>query len=1474
MPTWITRFRATVAGLVLLLTAIVFLNGLGEFNTDIKPEVYIAPGDMLGRYISAWQSSPYLGSPNFNVGLVPVLLVVGALRGIGLSPEWAFKVFHLGLWLLAAVGAARLLRHVAPRAGRWGGLAAGVLYLANPYTIQAGATLAIALPMALLPWQVLCLVRALQAPRSWRWPAAFGLTFFLMSGMNVAVVPLLQLLAIVPVVIAARVRAGLAWRDALRVVARCALFVVGVSLYWLVPAVSARATGAQIVEASETLSGIAMVSSYPEVLRGVGLWPLYGQGGDETAWVPQHAVYVASPMIIALTILWPVLALLSLRFARGPVRAALVGSIALAAVIMVGLFPSESSPASPFGALLRGLLQQPALAAFRTTNKIGAVLVLAFALALGLAVVRVLPWLWRRPGAPPVVAVVLAVVLGAWTLPAIGGRLYISPMNIPSYWKEAARAADQGNPSSTTLLLPGQVRPDYRWTVERPDDLTNSLMRRDAVLPDTTPNASPPGVNFLSALDATVQSGQAPEATVSTFARYLGSDKVLLRHDTAWEDDGGARPAVTSRLLAEDPGLFGAGNFGRLGQFMMPPDGSGPSYGETALPPVQLYDVRDARTAARVVPTAGQLVVAGDGFAFPSMTEAGLLRDTPAVRYAQDVSAQQLARSLPTTGRMVITDTNARRDAIPNRLTAGQGPLLPASEELTQSRTLGTDPSDQTVLAASGARVTASSSGAAFFDLPYGIPELAVDGDPDTGWRFGDFQRGVGQTLTVQFPEPVRLDTVPVSQLDLGGVSIDRVTLTAGGRSASARLPEAGKSAELDLGGVRADRVTLRIDSLRGEGYSLVGIAELGLPGPKPVRAARTPTTFSERYAALDARGKQQFGRTPLDVLLRRVANEPQPNDDSEAGLRRVVALPDARTYRTSADVRVDGPLEPMYDRVAGLDPSIRVQSSGFFFDNPDVRASQAADGDNGTAWVPGNALRGGWWEISGPQRDIDQVTINQVPLPERSNDNTQFAGRVRISVDGRAVQDATLRPGRSSVPLPEGTRGRTVRVTVLGVDGPSDGTPARFTEIDTGLRTRAASAADRRADTRCQTVATVDGQPLRMRPGRDTQLVGTGQPGTAWIGCGELDLDPGTHRIDPVDGFVLDNLDLRDTVEGTAPADPPQVSITRDRPSVKTLEVAEGDGPYYVLAGTSIDPRWSATLEDGTDLGPPVLVDGFSAGWLVPDGGAHTITLRYDPQRWSTVALVVSGAVVVLATLLTLMVWPRRRRSAAPGRDDATDTDTDAADATDVATGATAASGPTGQTGPTGATAASAVDAPTGADEGDEADSADESRGTSLLGRLAWRAWPRVAKEALLVLLATFAVGVPGLVAGLAAVLLLRRSVRPTRLLYAGAGLVLASIVVYLAGLGDALGKVSADAVASSMWPHYLAGGGLVLALVGALRLDREPAARDRDEAPDGAEPGDGVRPERHDQTDQTDQTDPSGTDPADVPQTRSADA
>jgi arabinofuranan 3-O-arabinosyltransferase len=121
---------ATVAVLTVVLVLVVFLNSWGTFTTDTKPEVYLAPGRMLGEYLSAWTFSPYLGAPSFNGGLSAVTAVTGLLSLTGLSPELVFKVFHLALWLVAAAGASALGRRLDPRMGRRGGLVVAIVYLA------------------------------------------------------------------------------------------------------------------------------------------------------------------------------------------------------------------------------------------------------------------------------------------------------------------------------------------------------------------------------------------------------------------------------------------------------------------------------------------------------------------------------------------------------------------------------------------------------------------------------------------------------------------------------------------------------------------------------------------------------------------------------------------------------------------------------------------------------------------------------------------------------------------------------------------------------------------------------------------------------------------------------------------------------------------------------------------------------------------------------------------------------------------------------------------------------------------------------------------------------------------------------------------------------------------------------------------------------------------------------------------------
>lgn len=108
----------------------------------------------------------------------------------------------------------------------------------------------------------------------------------------------------------------------------------------------------------------------------------------------------------------------------------------LAVPVMVGLFPVGSP--SPLGRVLgRAFDSVPFAGAFRTTNKIGALLVLGTALLVAAGTA----WLWRRwpdVRVRAATAVGLAVVLVAGTAPAWTGDLYISAVDVPKYWRAAA----------------------------------------------------------------------------------------------------------------------------------------------------------------------------------------------------------------------------------------------------------------------------------------------------------------------------------------------------------------------------------------------------------------------------------------------------------------------------------------------------------------------------------------------------------------------------------------------------------------------------------------------------------------------------------------------------------------------------------------------------------------------------------------------------------------------------------------------------------------------------------------------------------------------------------------------------------------------------------------------------------------------------------------------------------------------------
>lgn len=1372
----LTNLRLAKLVALVVLGIVVFGNGYGHFHTDIKPEVYVSPDRMLPQYLSAWSTTPSLGAPNFNVGLVPVLVWTALLRAIGLSPEMTFKVFHFILWVLGAWGASRLLRELSPKVSPWAAFATAVVFLANPYTVTGGSTLAIALPMCLLPWMLLAFARALKQPAGWVWPVVVSLVFFSMSGMNVAVVPIYQLLMAIPVMLVLRRQLALGWASVAAVVAKCALFVTGVSLYWLIPSFAARGAGAQVIEGSESLEGIAKVSSFLEVLRGLGMWTLYGRS-DSGAWMPEYAMYITVGAIVVVTVLWPAMSLISLRWTSPPLTRVAVGCIAMAAVILVGVFPGDGA-LSPAGMVLGWIFENvPGALAFRTTNKIGAVLTLAFALVLGVGVDHIASRVRPVPGLRQVSFATAFALVAVWSVPALSGSLYTSEFDVPDYWHKAAQEVNEASDKGRVLFLPGQPRSHYRWSEERPDDVSNSLIERDAIIPETTTNTSAGAHNLLSAMDDTLQTQTEVDAALSTYARYLGVNQILLRHDIVWEDVGGARPGDTARVLAQDPGLFGRSNFGATGQYILPPGIAPQDYTEATLRPLQLYDVRDPVPQTRVTPTTGQVLIAGDGWSIPPLTREGLLDETPLLRYVGAMEEDQFASALDTAGRIVLTDTNRRREAVTNRLISGNGPLLEADESTELMRSLGTE-SDQTVLRRSGVEVTASDEGAAFFTIPSAVAENALDGHDSTAWLFGDFRRAPGTTLDVDLGTARTLDEVVISQADVGPVKIDEVTLTAGEKSVTRSFPDSG-DLTVDLGGVSVSDVTLHVDSVRGEGFNLVGISEIDLGvGAVAHRTARLPRSIDEAYSALTPEQRQSFADVPLDVYLTRVTNAPTPRDDSEVEMRRDFTLPDGRTFRAEAQIRLDGAWEEVADELHGLEGA-SFRSSDVYFNNPDARASRAADGDPDSAWVPGGDLKGAWWQATAPEETtFDSVSLVQEPGFGDEDLGTRYASRVEVFVDGDRVGSGDVGAGESTVILDEPVTGRTVRVQIEKTSEP-DGASARFTAIDTGLRAREPDDQNQQ----CMTVAELDGDPVRMRPKDVDDLKVT--EGTPWEACGD---DPqlawGEHELRPAPGVTIDSMSLRD-VQGLQDASSPPAptaQINREPGGGATISTGSSGRPYALVLGQAFDPRWEATM-DGEDLGPPVRLNGYSVGWVIEDSDRpHEFEISFGPQRWSTFALLTTTTFLLICVAVLAVAWWSRRQGS--GESEPTEAFTDEVDDLTAVR-------------PTSATS----------------DEVAPAEGRS------WFRRHRGGIELATVLACGFFVGWAGVVGAVLAIGLVRwRGLRPARLIDIGAALLLVSAVVFVLGPGDTGGRVSADAIADSLWPHRIAGAGLTIALLGAM--------------------------------------------------------
>lgn len=1224
LPGGLSRNSIVYVGLTLLLSVVVIANSFGILTPDTKPEIFLAPAQTAARFASSWLDTPNLGTPNYNVGIVPVAAVFSIFDAVGMPAWLIMRLWRIALLIVAAWGARLVLREVMGDAANQRGaavapVAAAVAYAANPYIIVGGATTPTILPYALLPWLVVCWLRGFHAP-TWRWAAAAALVLAAMSGLNAGVVAIIQLVVLVPVVIHACLIERHRFTSVIWLVARTGLIYAVLSAYWLIPAMSALSVGESIAGTTESVGAINMANSFPEVLRGLGMWTLYGADGE--GWFdPGHVSYFLAPLVVVLSFGGPVIAALGARLSRSPGRLFGASSLLVGGLVMVGSFPYDNQ--TPWGRALGATIDNvPGLIAFRTTNKAGAVLELGMAVLIGLGAMGVARWarsVWKRALALLGAA---AVVAGS-VFPALTGDLYQVPMDLPKYWTEAASVVNSRGADTRVLMVPGTGLPSYSWGYFGPDEIGPSLFRRPFAFRSASPSGGAYASNLLAGVDMRLHQGTLPQGTVSTLAAYVGAGDVVGRYDVRGTGNIGGR---VESILDDDPGL-GA------------PQGFGPEeLGHGAASPATVRSVAGTvpATSAAARSASGSLIVDGAGTALPSLQSAGLLEDRPGILLAGGLDQAQLEEALRDEGRVVLTDSNTRREAS-NHNPALSGPLLGANDDPLSTRALF-EASDQTVAVVRGnARLTTTGEGLLFGPHATGGVTQAFDGDRTTGWQFGNFGSGVGNAVLVRLNQAQEVGTITLSPMQGGTnrITSARVTASIGGQLVTKDVTfESWNTfpAKVDLGPGAVSAVNIEVTGVAGADAGPVGFSEISLPGVSLRKVGVLPRTLIARVDGAAREVGLDPAEVPVDVVMRRSVGDANGLSTEEHRLEREFTLADERQFAVSGTVRLAGGVsDSRIDELSGRRGDVQAESSSRVFNNPNARASLAFDDaggepDRSTAWVPNDPVVGEWITLKFPERRLSSFTVSQ-------GVDGGHATKALVSVNDGEPFEVQLGAGTHRVRLPRTVDASRVRILLTEREG------SGFVRIeDIGLSRVPAPSV---TQDRCAVVGTVDGEPLRADIGAMLPRLLEGQA-VPFTGCDPtVRLGEGRHDVGSVTDFAIDDLRLASKHTVVPDGAPPRVEVLGHNSSSMDLRISGNCSPCLVSSGQSYDERWRA-FADGKDLGKPLVLDAYAAGWRINAAPGDVIHITFGPAKSALAAWLVSAA-ALLACLALLVVGTLR---------------------------------------------------------------------------------------------------------------------------------------------------------------------------------------------------------------------------------------
>ncbi len=512
----------------------------------------------------------------------------------------------------------------------------------------------------------------------------------------------------------------------------------------------------------------------------------------------------------------------------------------------------------------------------------------------------------------------LAVALLAISLPLWSGSLYPLGYSVPARWTRAAAALDAHDPDARILAVPGGTGGNYRWGMRSPDDLFPSFFGRSVVVRNSVVGRGDPAGNFLAGFDTAMAQGALQPGATSTIARYLGASDVLVRNDLLSEEIGGAAPSTISAQVAADPDLALARTYGHPGTDTMPTH-SGPATRtqraldplDAAVHPLEVYSVLVPEPVVRAAPVTDQVLVDGDGGAFPVLAGLGILDGRQPVRYLGDLDQAELERTVHEGARVVLTDTNRRRAWDINRVANATSPTLSASGDIDAGNgatvTLWPDDaSKQTVTFLQGGRsIVADRPG--FGLQPFGRPSHAFDGDPTTSWLTGGLGTARGNRIRLTLNKPRTVRRVVLQARDTEPSRISLVEVRLGNTTQLQQLPPGGGEISVPVPPTWTDQVTITIlRQTRGE--NPVGISEVQVDDLRFTEVTRLPDTLGDLLEGASQTLRSDLLDRPLDLVFTRAQGAvDDPNDDEEFSLDRRFTLPDSRSFTLTARLGLAG---------------------------------------------------------------------------------------------------------------------------------------------------------------------------------------------------------------------------------------------------------------------------------------------------------------------------------------------------------------------------------------------------------------------------------------------------------------------------------------------------------------------------------------------------------------------------------------